>query len=248
MKILSIQNLHVSVDEKQVLNGINLEINSGETHAIMGPNGSGKSTLAFTLLGHPKYIVTDGLISFDNKRLLEMPVYKRAQAGLFLAFQYPHEIEGISLRDFLRQSYNAMYANTDKKLSVADFQKHLKIQMELLKIKSEFVDRSLNVGFSGGEKKRAETLQLAVLQPKLIILDEIDSGLDIDSLKIVCDGINEVKKHNSDMSLIVITHYPRILQYLHPDYVHVLQNGKIIRSGDKTLAETLDQEGYGNNC
>jgi Fe-S cluster assembly ATP-binding protein len=244
MNTLSIKNLKVDVEDKKILNGINLEIKKGETHAIMGPNGSGKSTLAFSLMGHPKYKIIEGEVLFNGKNLLELSVHERAQAGVFLAFQYPHEIEGLSLRDFLWQSYSALHAGTEKQLSVQEFQKHLQEKMELLKIKPEFVDSHLNVGFSGGEKKRAEVLQLAVLEPKVVVLDEIDSGLDIDSLKIVCDGINIVKKNNPDIIFIIITHYPRILNYLIPDVVHVMQKGVIVKSGDIQLANELEKEGY----
>mgnify|MGYP005624536019 FL=1 len=242
--LLSIKNLSVSVVDKKILNGISLEIRKGEIHAIMGPNGSGKSTLAFSLMGHPDYKVVDGEVFLNGKDLLKLPVYKRAQVGIFLAFQYPHEIEGLSLRDFLWQSYSALYSGTEKQLGVKEFQKHLLEKMELLKVKPEFIESSLNVGFSGGEKKRAEVLQLAVLEPMVVILDEIDSGLDIDSLKIVCDGINIIKQNNPEMIFIIITHYPRILSYLIPDFVHVMQNGFIIKSGDKDLAYELEKEGY----
>ena len=244
--LLSIKNLVVQVEEKTILNGINISMKKGEMHAIMGPNGSGKSSLALTIIGHPKYKSLSGNISFLNKNLESLPVNKRAQLGIFLAFQHPHEIEGISLRDFLQQSYNAIYGKTDKQLSPKEFRVYLDEKMKLLKIKDEFVERSINFGFSGGEKKRTEILQLAILQPKLAILDEIDSGLDIDALKTVCNGINKIKKDNQNMTILIITHYPRILNYLPPNFVHVMQNGKIIKSGNKELANQLELTGYSN--
>lgn len=242
--ILKIHDLHVAVEDKQVLNGISLTINPGQVHAIMGPNGSGKSSLAYTTMGHPRYEITAGEITFGNDLLNELSPDKRAKLGLFLAMQHPHEIDGIPYKDFLRQAYNALYDGTDKQLRIKEFNLMLLEQLTLLKMDPEFANRSVNVGFSGGEKKRAEILQLAVLKPKIAILDEIDSGLDIDALKIVCHGINEIKKQNPSMSLVLITHYPRILEYLHPDAVHVLQKGKIARSGGAELAKELEQAGY----
>ena len=242
--LLTIKDLQVSIDDKEILTGINLVLHKGEVHAIMGPNGSGKSTLAYTLMGHPKYIITVGSIELNGDDVTHMPVDKRAQAGLFLGFQYPFEIEGVTLRDFLRQSYNALYGGTEKQLGLKDFRALLEDKMKLLNVAPEFIDRSVNVGFSGGEKKRAEVLQLAVLQPKLAILDEIDSGLDIDALRIVCEGIERVRYDNPEMSLLVITHYQRILKYLEPDVVHVMQAGKIVRSGTKELAHELERVGY----
>ncbi len=239
-----IENLHVTVDEKQILNGIYLEVKPGQVHAIMGPNGSGKSSLAYTTMGHPGYKITDGIIEISGKIINDLSPDKRAKAGLFLAMQHPFEIEGIPYKDFLRHAYNALYDGTDKQLRIKDFNNLLLEKLNLLKMDRTYANRSVNVGFSGGEKKRAEILQLATLQPKIAILDEIDSGLDIDALKIVCDGINTIRKQNPSMSLILITHYPRILNYVKPDFVHVLQKGKIVRSGGMELANELEKVGY----
>jgi len=240
--LLSVHNLHVSINETAILNGINLSIAKGEIHVIMGPNGSGKSTLSKTIVGHPDYKITDGTITFDGKKLQELSVSERAQAGIFLAFQNPLEIEGVSLQDFLYHAYKAQLKN--KKKPAEDFEDLLIKNLKLLSISPEFIERSTNFGFSGGEKKRAETLQLALLQPKLAILDEIDSGLDVDALRIVCEGISAVKEENPDMALLIITHYPRILNYLNPDFVHILDKGKIIESGGRDLAEMIEREGY----
>lgn len=242
--LLSINNLHVTVQDKQVLDGISLVIKPGQVHAIMGPNGSGKSSLAYTTMGHPRYEITAGEILFDNQQLNDLSPDKRAKAGLFLAMQHPFEVEGIPYKDFLRHAYNALYDGTDKQLRIKDFNNMLLEKLNLLKIEPSYANRSVNVGFSGGEKKRAEVLQLATLQPKLAILDEIDSGLDIDALKIVCDSINVVRAQNPSMALVLITHYPRILEYLQPDVVHVLQYGRIVRSGDAELARELEKAGY----
>jgi Fe-S cluster assembly ATP-binding protein len=243
-KLLSIKNLKVSVETKTILDEINLEISSGQIHAIMGPNGSGKSTLANTLMGHPKYKVQKGQILFADQDITSLSADKRAKLGLFLVMQNPYEIEGVVLKDFLRQAYNALYKGTAKELDLKGFQNLLSEKMGLLKIKPEFVARFINVGFSGGEKKRAEVLQLAVLQPKLAILDEIDSGLDIDALKIVCDGLNKIKADSKEISFLIITHYPRILHYLNPDFVHVMQHGKIVKSGDISVAQEIEKIGY----
>jgi Fe-S cluster assembly ATP-binding protein len=242
--LLSIANVHAFVAEKAVLNGINLAIEPGQTHAIMGPNGSGKSSLANTLMGHPRYTITQGEITFDGQVINTMSPDKRAKAGIFLAMQHPVAIEGLPLKDFLRQAYNALYDGTPKQLRLKEFASHLQTKMALLKVDQAFVDRPLNVGFSGGEKKRAEMLQLAVLQPKLAILDEIDSGLDVDALKTVCQALNTVREDNPAMAVLVITHYNRILQYLNPDVVHVLDHGAIVRTGGPELAETVEQTGY----
>jgi len=239
--LLTIKNLSVAIDKTEILKNLTLAIRKGETHAIMGPNGSGKSTLALTLMGHPKFKITDGSIIFENEDLIKLPVYKRAQAGIFLAFQNPYEIEGVTLRQFLYQAYLSQHPKSD----VHEFEKKLVAACKLLNLKPAFVEREINVGLSGGEKKQAETLQLAVLKPKLAILDEIDSGLDIDALKRVCNGINAVKKENPEMTLLVITHYPRILHYLEPDAVHVMQQGAIVQSGTKELALELEATGYG---
>jgi Fe-S cluster assembly ATP-binding protein len=242
--LLSIKNLKVSVEKKIILDDISLDIFQGQIHAIMGPNGSGKSTLANTLMGHPKYKIESGKIIFAGEDVSEFSADKRARLGLFLAMQNPYEIEGVVFKDFLRQSYNAIYKGTDKELDLKGFKKLLTEKMELLKIKPEFVERFLNVGFSGGEKKRAEVLQLAVLQPKLAILDEIDSGLDVDALKIVCDGLNQIKTDSKEISFLIITHYPRILHYLNPDFVHVMQHGNIVKSGDIKVAQEIEKNGY----
>ena len=242
--MLSIQGLSVFVEDKEILKNLSLNIGKGQVHAIMGPNGSGKSTLAYTLMGHPKYTVSSGEVLFKNKNILNLPVDERSKLGIFLALQSPYEIEGVTVRDFLRQAYNAHYGDSDKRLSSGDFSIFLDDQIELLGIEKSFVDRYLNVGFSGGEKKMAETLQLAVLQPQLAILDELDSGLDVDALRKVCDVINEVRSANPDMSLLIITHYQRILKYLRPDVVHVMKDGNIIKSGDKNLSSIIEEKGY----
>ena len=240
--LLSIKNLYVSIKNKEIIKGINLDIDQGTTHAIMGPNGSGKSTLALSLMGHPKYLIQKGEILFEDKNIINLSVDERAKLGMFLALQHPYEIEGVTLRDFLRQSYNSIYS--DKHLSPKEFNDLLNQKMNDLNINESFVDRYLNVGFSGGEKKLAETLQMAVLNPKFIILDELDSGLDIDALQNVCKAINKLKELNPKLSILVITHYQRILKFLKPDFVHVMQNGKIIKSGEKELAEELEKVGY----
>lgn len=243
-KLLEVRDLQVAIDDKQIINNINLDIDKAQIHAIMGPNGSGKSTFSYTLMGHPKYKITSGLILFNKKDVTNLLVDQRAKAGIFLAFQYPYEIEGLTLRTFLRQAYNSLYRGTNKELDFDQFEKYLVEMADILKIKSEFLQRSLNFGFSGGEKKKAEVLQLAVLQPKLAILDELDSGLDIDALRIVCNGITKIKNINSDMSLLIITHYPKILNFLEPDFVHILKNGRIVESGNKNLATLIENEGY----
>jgi Fe-S cluster assembly ATP-binding protein len=243
-KLLDVKNLQVIIDDKKIINDMNLTIEPGQFHAIMGPNGSGKSTFSYTLMGHPKYNVKKGRIIFDGQDITNLPVESRAKAGLFLAFQYPHEIEGLSLKSFLRQAYNALYKGTENELDFDEFEEYSASKANYLKIKPEFLNRSLNFGFSGGEKKKAEVLQLAVLQPKLAVLDEIDSGLDVDALRIVCESIKKVRQINPDMSLLIITHYPRILNFLEPDFVHVLKDGRIVESGDKNLATLIENEGY----
>jgi Fe-S cluster assembly ATP-binding protein len=233
-----------------VLKGITLSVNERKTHVIMGPNGSGKSSLALTLMGHPNYKVSSGTVAFCGKIIVSavdertFSSDKRARMGMFLAMQHPYEIEGVSYKDFLRQAYNAIYDGTEKQLRIKDFHTMLLKKLELLKMDEEFINRSVNVGFSGGEKKRAEILQLAVLQPKLAILDEIDSGLDVDALKIVCDGINVERENNPKMSIILITHYQRVLKYIKPDSVHVMQDGRIVSSGGGELAEELEKRGF----
>ncbi len=241
---LLINRLKVCIEDKPVLDGANLAINSGEIHVIMGPNGSGKSSLAFTLMGHPKYKINGGEIIFLEKDLKNLSADKRAKLGIFLAFQYPHEVEGVTLFDFLRVSYDSLYKGGGKDLSLKDFREFAYEKCKLLKIKKEFLERDLNLGFSGGEKKLSEILQLAILQPRLAILDEIDSGLDIDALKNVCNAINVLKEANPNMSFLLITHYQRILKYISPDFVHVMKEGRIVRSGDKNLADELEKVGY----
>jgi Fe-S cluster assembly ATP-binding protein len=243
--LLSINNLKVSIDDKHVLNGIDLTIKQGQMHAIMGPNGSGKSSLSYTIMGHPAYEITDGQIIFDGQSIINtLTPDKRAKLGIFQAMQHPVEIEGIPLKDFLRQAYNALYDGTPKQLRLKEFAQHLINKLHTLGMDVSFAERPINVGFSGGEKKQAETLQLAVLQPRLAILDEIDSGLDIDALKKVCNAIKIVRNENPTMSILLITHYKRILDYLKPDVIHVLQQGKIVRSGGPELADELEKEGY----
>lgn len=246
---LVIKDLRVSIDEKPILKGLNLEVGLGEIHAIMGPNGSGKSTLAYALAGHPKYEVEDGEVWMDDVNLLELTPDERARMGLFLAFQYPTAIPGISMANFLRTAVNAVKGEKNgdgknKGIPITEFRKLMTEKMNLLKIDKEFARRYLNEGFSGGEKKRAEILQMALLEPKYAILDETDSGLDIDALKVVSEGVNALT--GPDRSFIVITHYQRILNYVKPDFVHILYNGQIIESGGPELAERLEQEGYDN--
>jgi len=236
---LTINDLHVSVEGKKILNGINLVVKMGEVTALMGPNGSGKSTLAYTLMGHPRYTVEKGEAVYKGKNILEMEPNERAKLGIFLSFQYPQEIPGVSVSNFLRTAYNAV---KQTQISVPEFVKLLKEKMALLKIDTSFSRRYLNEGFSGGEKKRTEILQMAVLQPEIAILDETDSGLDIDSLKIVADGVNSIL--NKNFGALVITHYQRLLNYIKPDTVHIMVKGKIVKSGGKELAHQLEEKGY----
>lgn len=242
---LQISDLQVAVGDQPILKGISLTIKSGEIHAVMGPNGSGKSTLAYSLAGHPGYNVTGGSVTLSGKDLLELSPDERAQAGLFLAFQYPIEIPGVKVQNFLKLAYQARFADQPDKqfASALAFRQHLESLAKELKVKPELLKRGLNEGFSGGEKKRLEILQMAVLEPRFAILDETDSGLDIDAIKAVAEGVNTVvKKYKT--GVIVITHYQRILKYLKPDFVHVLAQGKIVKSGDQALAEELEAEGY----
>ena len=239
--MLTITNLYVSVEDKEILKGLSLTVNSGERVAIMGPNGSGKSTLAYTLMGHPKYVVTSGSITFNGVDVLTMAPDERSRAGLFLSFQYPASISGVTLSNFLRQ---AMLAH-GQKISLPKFRALLADEMRALQMDLVFAERYLNEGFSGGEKKRAEILQLAMLKPKLAVLDETDSGLDIDAIRIVADGVNRVHAADSTMATIVITHYHRILEYLKPDTVHVLHDGRIVKSGGVEIVYELEKKGYG---
>ena len=238
-KTLIIEDLHASVAGVEILNGLNLTIPAGEIHAIMGPNGSGKSTLANTLMGHPNFSITSGTVTYGGENLLEMSPDQRAKAGLFLAFQYPHEIPGVRMQDFLRTATVAVHQKTN---SLAEFADHLEDSMELLQMDHSYLTRYLNDGFSGGEKKRAEVLQMLMIRPSLAILDETDSGLDIDALRIVSKGINTLR--GNGFSALVITHYQRILEYIEPDRVHVLYRGKIVMSGGKELALELEEKGY----
>jgi Fe-S cluster assembly ATP-binding protein len=241
--MLEIKNLHVSVEGTKILNGLTLTINPGEIHAIMGPNGSGKSTLSAVLAGNEDYDITEGSIEFFGTSLLDLSPEERAWAGLFLAFQYPVEIPGVPNAYFLRTALNAKRkALGEDEIDAFDFLQLIKEKMELLEMSPEFKNRMVNVGFSGGEKKRNEILQLAMLNPKLAILDETDSGLDIDALKIVAKGVNALRDESH--AFLVITHYQRLLDYIVPDFVHVLKEGKIIRSGDKNLALELEDTGY----
>lgn len=238
-KLLEIIDLHVSIENKKILKGINLTINRGEIHALMGPNGSGKSTLANALMGHPAYRVTKGKVIFKGQNILKMSPDERARLGLFLAFQYPTAIPGVTVSNFLRMAVNSV---RDKEINVLDFHKRLNQKMEMLAMDKSFTKRYLNDGFSGGEKKQSEVLQLVMLEPEMVILDETDSGLDIDALRTVSSDINKVM--NENMGILIITHYVRILQYVKPQFVHILFNGEIVESGDYSLAEHLEEKGY----
>ena len=241
--MLDIKNLNVSVEDKQILKDLSLKVGSGEVHAIMGPNGSGKSTIAHTLAGNPNYQVESGSISFNGSDLLDMEPTERSLDGLFLAFQYPIEIPGVTNASYLRQILNShrKYQGKDP-IDAAEFLKLLKEKSAYLKIPMEMHSRFVNTGFSGGEKKKNEVLQMDLLDPKLIIMDETDSGLDVDALKVTADAVNQMKSKNR--SLIIVTHYLRLLEYIKPDFVHIFQNGKIIESGDSSLASRIDKEGY----
>lgn len=242
--MLEIKNLHASVEGKEILKGLNLSAQAGEVHAIMGPNGSGKSTLASVLAGRENYEVTQGSVSFEGKDLLELSAEERARAGIFLAFQYPIEIPGVGNAYFLKTAVNAKRKAEGKpEVDAMDFLSLVKEKLKLLEMDEKFLQRNVNEGFSGGEKKRNEILQMLMLEPKLCLLDETDSGLDIDSLKIVANGVNALR--SPERIMIVVTHYQRLLDYIVPDVVHVLQNGKIVKSGDKELANHLEEKGYG---
>jgi Fe-S cluster assembly ATP-binding protein len=241
--MLSIKNLHASIGDKEILKGINLEVKAGEIHAIMGPNGAGKSTLASIIAGNENYELTDGAISLDGEDLSELAPEERAHKGVFLSFQYPVEIPGVSVTNFMRTAINeTRKANGQEEMPANQMLKVIREKSELLEIDRKFLSRSLNEGFSGGEKKRNEIFQMAMLEPKLAILDETDSGLDIDALRIVANGVNKLKSDKN--AIIVITHYQRLLDYIVPDFVHVLYNGKIVKSGDASLALELEEKGY----
>ena len=241
--MLEVSNLHVEVDGKPILRGVDLAVRAGEVHAVMGPNGSGKSTLAQVLAGHPAYVVTGGTATYDGEDLLAMDAEVRAQKGVFLAFQYPVEIPGVSNAYFLRAAYNEIRkARGEEEVDPMSFADVMDEKMKLVEMDGDMLTRSVNAGFSGGEKKRNEILQMAVLEPRLAILDETDSGLDIDALRIVANGVNSLKR--PDRATIIVTHYQRLLNYIVPDYVHVLANGRIVRSGGKELALELEEKGY----
>ncbi len=245
MSELVIKNLHVSIEDKEILKGLDLTIKKGEVHAIMGPNGTGKSTLAYTLMGHPNYTVTEGEVLLDGENLLEMEPDERSRAGVFLAFQYPVAIPGVTVANFLRSAINARRRAVnpeDKGMPIPEFRKLLKEKMAMLKMDSAFAGRYLNDGFSGGEKKRAEILQMATLQPKFAILDETDSGLDIDALRIVSEGVNALS--GPELGVLVITHYQRLLNYIKPQFVHIMMGGRIVESGGPDLALHLEEHGY----
>ncbi|MBK5106761.1 MAG: Fe-S cluster assembly ATPase SufC [Anaerolineales bacterium] len=245
MSELEIRNLHAGIEGKEILNGVNLTVRQGEVHALMGPNGTGKSTLAYVLMGHPKYEVSQGDVIFGGQNILELAPDERSRMGLFLAFQYPVAIPGVSVANFLRTAVNSRRKAEnpeDKGIPIPEFRSMLKEKMDMLKMDHAFAGRYLNEGFSGGEKKRAEILQMAALQPEIAILDETDSGLDIDALRIVSDGINALR--GADLGVLVITHYQRILNYIKPDYVHIMLGGKIVESGGPELALTLEEQGY----
>ncbi len=242
-KMLKIQNLHASVEDKEILKGVDLEIGPGEIHAVMGPNGAGKSTLAAVLTGRPGYTVTEGSVTFFGKDLLSMSPEERAWAGLFLSFQYPIEIPGVTITAFMKAAVNAKRrANGLEELKAGEFLKLQKEKMAFLKMRPEFAKREVNVGFSGGEKKRNEIFQMAMLDPSLSILDETDSGLDVDALKIVADGVNALR--SPQKSAIIVTHYHKLLEYVQPDFVHVLKDGRIVKTGGRELIEAIESEGF----
>jgi Fe-S cluster assembly ATP-binding protein len=243
LTLLEIHGLRATVADREILRGIDLTVNPGEVHAVMGPNGSGKSTLAQVLAGHPAYAVTGGTVTYDGENLLEMAPEVRAQKGIFLAFQYPVEIPGVTNAYFLRQAYNELRkARGEEEIDPLDFLDLMEEKLRLVDMDLQMLNRSVNTGFSGGEKKRNEILQMAVLEPRLAILDETDSGLDIDALRIVAQGVNTLKR--PDKATIVVTHYQRLLNFIVPDFVHVLANGRIVKSGDKNLALELEERGY----
>ena len=241
--LLEIKDLHASIDDKEILKGLNLTINKGEVHAIMGPNGSGKSTLSKVLAGHPSYTVTSGEVLYNGENLLELEPDERAKAGIFLAFQYPVEVPGVSNSQFLRLAYNEKMKHIgEEELDPLEFNDYLKERAKIVEMDSSFFKRSVNEGFSGGEKKRNEILQMAVLNPTLAILDETDSGLDIDALRIVAEGVNKLR--SADNAIILVTHYQRLLNYIIHDFVHVLADGRVVKEGGKELALELEEKGY----
>jgi Fe-S cluster assembly ATP-binding protein len=243
MAELEIQNLHVEVDGREILKGVDLAVSRGEIHALMGPNGSGKSTLSNAIMGHPSYEITEGTIRFQGEDITEMEPDERARLGLFMAFQYPSAIPGVSIVNFLRTAINAQRkARGDDPINLKDFRKELEAQMELLKVEREFTRRYLNEGFSGGEKKRCEILQMAILKPVVAVMDETDSGLDIDALRTVADAVNAMR--SPDFGVLIITHYQRILGYVTPDFVHIMLDGRIVEEGGSELAAQLEQKGY----
>lgn len=237
--LLKISNLHVEIDEKEILKGLNLEVQAGETHVIMGPNGAGKSTLANVLLGHPRYEVKRGAIEFKDQKITDFKAHERAQLGLFLSFQYPQEIAGITLENFLRSAKNAIQ---DEPIKILEFQTLLKEKMAVLEMKPEYAQRYLNHGFSGGEKKKSEILQMLVLEPSLVILDETDSGLDVDAVRVVAKGVQEF--HSQANAMVIITHHKSLLEYIEPDFVHFLVDGQIVESGGKDLIEQVERSGF----
>jgi Fe-S cluster assembly ATP-binding protein len=250
--MFEIENLHVSIDDKEILKGVNLTVNKGEIHAIMGPNGSGKSTMAYVIAGHPSYEVTEGSIRYNGEDILEWEPDERAQKGIFLAFQYPTVIPGVSMANFLRMAVTntrnaraeeaAANGGSVEKMAPREFRKLMREKMALLKMDDAFASRYLNEGFSGGEKKRAEILQMALLEPSLAVLDETDSGLDIDALRVVSDGVNAL--HNDEMGMLVITHYQRLLNHIKPHFVHIMMDGRIVQEGGPELAHELEAKGY----
>jgi len=245
MSELVINDLHVSVEDKEILKGVNLTVRQGEVHALMGPNGTGKSTLAYSLMGHPNYEVTTGEVWFKGQNIIELEPNERAHLGLFLAFQYPVAIPGVSVANFLRTAINAGRKADDpdyKGIPIPEFRKTLKQKMDLLKMDHSFASRYLNEGFSGGEKKRAEVLQMATLQPEIALMDETDSGLDIDALKVVSEGVNALR--SPEFGVLVITHYQRILNYIKPDFVHIMLDGQVVETGGPELALQLEEQGY----
>ena len=243
MSSLEIKNLHVAIGEKEIVKGLSLTIRSGEVHAVMGPNGTGKSTFAKAISGHPDYTITGGDVLLDGKSLLAMEADERARAGVFLAFQYPSEIPGVSIANFLRAAVQARLADGEE-LDATAYYKRLYAKMDMLKIDRKFTSRSVNEGFSGGEKKRCEILQMAMLEPKMALMDETDSGLDIDALRIVAEGVNTIRAAANPPGVLLITHYQRLLDYIVPDFVHVMYDGRLVKSGDKNLALELEAKGY----